>query len=114
MKSSVRILPKWSAATAGSGNFWAVFSAIPPMLIQDRLDTFHFWPIFRLFLRWELTQEYSPDQYHELYMRGGLYYELKENYGRALECYAESGNHSKVSELLEKKRAASSGHGTLR
>ena len=35
-------------------------------------------------------------------MRGGLYYELKENYGRALECYAESGNHSKVSELLEK------------
>ena len=72
------------------------------MLIQDRLDTFHFWPIFRLFLRWELTQEYSPDQYHELYMRGGLYYELKENYGRALECYAESGNHSKVSELLEK------------
>lgn len=72
------------------------------MMIQERLDHFHFWPIFRLFLRWELHQSYTDEQCRAIYNRGGLYYELVEDYGHALACYAKSGDHSKVSELLEK------------
>ena len=29
-----------------------------------------------------------------------LYYELKEDYAHALECYTKSGDHAKISELL--------------
>ena len=81
------------------------------MMIQDRLDTFHFWPIFRLFLRWELRQTYTEDQCRAIYNRGGLYYELREDFGHALECYAKSGDHSKVSELLEKNAMLHPGMG---
>lgn len=81
------------------------------MMIQDSLDVFHFWPIFRLFLRWELRQKYSDEQCRAIYNRGGLYYELKEDYGRALQCYAKSGDHSKVSELLEKNAMLHPGMG---
>ena len=31
---------------------------------------------------------------------GGMYYELKEDYAHALDCYTRGGDHSKVSELL--------------
>lgn len=81
------------------------------MMIQDSLDVFHFWPIFRLFLRWELRQKYSDEQCRAIYNRGGLYYELKEDYGHALQCYAKSGDHSKVSELLEKNAMLHPGMG---
>ena len=81
------------------------------MMIQDSLDVFHFWPIFRLFLRWELRQKYSDEQCRAIYNRGGLYYELKEDYGRALQCYVKSGDHSKVSELLEKNAMLHPGMG---
>lgn len=81
------------------------------MMIQDSLDVFHFWPIFRLFLRWELRQKYSDEQCRSIYNRGGLYYELKEDYGHALQCYAKSGDHSKVSELLEKNAMLHPGMG---
>lgn len=81
------------------------------MMIQDSLDVFHFWPIFRLFLRWELRQKYSDEQCRAIYNRGGLYYELKEDYGRALQCYVKSGDHGKVSELLEKNAMLHPGMG---
>ncbi len=81
------------------------------MMIQDSLDVFHFWPIFRLFLRWELRQTYTEDQCRAIYNRGGLYYELREDFGHALECYAKSGDHSKVSELLEKNAMLHPGMG---
>lgn len=81
------------------------------MMIQDSLDVFHFWPIFRLFLRWELRQKYTEDQCRAIYNRGGLYYELREDFGHALECYAKSGDHSKVSELLEKNAMLHPGMG---
>ena len=72
------------------------------MMLQDRLDEFRFWPIFRQFLQWELDQSCTAEQQRTLYDRGGLYYELREDFGRALACYSRAGDHAKVSELLVK------------
>ena len=70
------------------------------MLRCDGVDCFHFWPQFRAFLLWEMEREYLPEKRNGLFSRGGLYYELKEDYAHALECYTRSGDHTKVSELL--------------
>lgn len=47
-----------------------------------------------------MEQEYTPDKQRALFSRGGMYYELKENYVHALECYSKGGDHTKVSDLL--------------
>ena len=70
------------------------------MLRYDGIQTFHFWTQFRWFLLWELDREYTDEKKRALFSRGGLYYELKEDYTHALDCYTKSGDHSKVSELL--------------
>ena len=70
------------------------------MLRYDDVQRFHFWPKFRDFLLWELEREYNDEKRRALFSRGGLYYELREDYSHALECYTEGGDHSKVSELL--------------
>ena len=70
------------------------------MLRHDGVGTFHFWPEFRSFLLWELEREYTPEKRKALFSRGGMYYELKEDYAHALDCYAKGGDHTKVSELL--------------
>lgn len=70
------------------------------MLRYDGVRRFHFWPQFRAFLLWEMEREYTEEKRRALFGRGGLYYELKEDYPHALECYTRSGDHSKVSELL--------------
>ena len=70
------------------------------MLRYDDCQRFHFWSGFRAFLRWEMEREYTEEKRKALFSRGGLYYELKEDYAHALECYTSSGDHSKVSELL--------------
>lgn len=72
------------------------------MLICDGIEEFHFWLDFRKFLIWEMNREYTTEQIQTLYSRGGLYYELKEDYVRALDCYAKSGDHSKISKILVK------------
>ncbi|MDD3229827.1 MAG: LuxR C-terminal-related transcriptional regulator [Oscillospiraceae bacterium] len=72
------------------------------MLIFDRLDSFHFWPVFRLFLLWEMQKCYTPDEQNAVYGRAALYYELKEDYGKALDCYSRCGDHRKVTKLLVK------------
>lgn len=46
--------------------------------------------------------ERSAMQPDEAYRRAGLYYELHDDYRRALDCYSGSGDHRKVSELLVK------------
>ena len=33
-------------------------------------------------------------------VRGGMYYELKGDYEKALDCYSRGKDHSKVSEIL--------------
>ena len=70
------------------------------MLRYDDCRRFHFWPGFRAFLLWEMEREYTEEKRKALISRGGLYYELKEDYAHALECYTSGGDHSKVSELL--------------
>ena len=70
------------------------------MLLYDDCQRFHFWSGFRTFLLWEMEREYTEEKRKALFSRGGLYYELKEDYAHALECYTSGGDHSKVSELL--------------
>ena len=70
------------------------------MLRTDDVQRFHFWEQFRAFLLWEMEREYSDERRRALFNRGGLYYELQEDYARALECYTTGGDHAKVSELL--------------
>ena len=70
------------------------------MLRYDDVQHFHFWPQFRAFLLWEMEREYSEEKQKSLFSRGGLYYELKEDYAHALDCYAKGGDHTKVSDLL--------------
>ena len=70
------------------------------MLRYEDCQRFHFWSGFRAFLLWEMEREYTEEKRKALFSRGGLYYELKEDYAHALECYTSSGDHSKVSELL--------------
>lgn len=72
------------------------------MLLSDRRDQYHFWPIFQQFLLWELSQEYSVPEQQAVYSRAGLYYELRDDYAHALDCYEKSGEHRKVSALLVK------------
>ena len=70
------------------------------MLQYDDILRFRFWVQFRMFLMWEMGREYSPEWKRALLIRGGMYYELKEDYPRALDCYIEGWDHAKVSELL--------------
>lgn len=70
------------------------------MLRCDGIRHFYFWPQFRAFLLWEMDREYTDEKRRAIFSRSGLYYELKEDYPRALDCYSKGGDHSKVSELL--------------
>ena len=70
------------------------------MLRYDSRERFHFWAGFRAFLLWEMDREYTEEKRKALFSRGGLYYELKEDYARALECYTQGGDHTRVAELL--------------
>ena len=70
-----------------------------------------FWPAFRRFLLWELDREYTDEQRRSLYNRGGLYYELHQDYGRALACYEQGGERRKVSELLRRSAELHPGMG---
>lgn len=81
------------------------------MMIYDTPDTFHFWSVFRDFLMWEQNREYTEEQRRALYSRCGLFYELRQDYGEALECYVKSGESSKVSELLIKTTGLHPGMG---
>ncbi len=47
-----------------------------------------------------MEREYTPEQQKACFKRGGLYYELREEYVQALDCYTRGGDHAKVSELL--------------
>ena len=70
------------------------------MLRYDGIQQFRFWPQFRRFLLWEMEREYSEEKRRAMFNRGGMYYELKEDYPRALACYTKGGDHTKVPDLL--------------
>ena len=83
------------------------------MFVRERMNSYSFRPLFRDFLLWKMEQEYSEEQKRDLYNRGGLYYELKEDYGNALACYSKIGAYTKISELPGEKCGDTSGYGTL-
>ncbi|MDY3781506.1 MAG: hypothetical protein SOZ90_04920 [Candidatus Faecousia sp.] len=70
------------------------------MLKTEGKGQFRFLNHFQGFLLWEMRSRYSEEKCRALFSRGGLYYELKEDYPRALECYSRGGDAAKVSELL--------------
>lgn len=72
------------------------------MLLSDGPDTFRFQAFFRDFIRWELERELTAAEKKNLYSRAGLYYELAGSLRLALDCYVQSGEHDKISELLVK------------
>lgn len=94
-----------------AGELLGKFQRESSAILQERLDRHRFWPIFRRFLLWELEQTYDEGQRRALYNRGGLYYELNEDYGKALECYSKSGDTAKISELLAKNAEMHPGMG---
>ena len=81
------------------------------MLRCEDGQTFYFWAQFRAFLQWEMEKEYSEEKRRAIFSRAALYYELKEDYARALECYTKSGDHTKVSELLARNAELHPGMG---
>lgn len=81
------------------------------MFAEVNADSYRFHDIFARFLLWELERTYTDEQRRTLYSRGGLYYELHENYSRALSCYSKSGESDKVSEILVKNAALHPGSG---
>ena len=84
------------------------------MLRYDGIQHFHFWEQFRMFLLWEMEREYTEEKRRALFNRGGLYYELQEDYPRALSCYTKGGDHTKVSELLIRNAELHPGMGHYR
>lgn len=72
------------------------------MVRLKKNNSYRFWDVFRDFLRWKMQKEYSDEQIRSIYCRGGLYYELHESYGKALEFYSRGGDKTKVSELIIK------------
>ena len=106
--------PDLARAVSGNsraGELLGEFQRQSTALIQERLDQYRFWPIFRRFLLWEMEQTYDPAWQRTLYGRGGSYYEEKQDYGRALACYAKSGREDKISRLLEKNAEQHPGMG---
>ena len=69
------------------------------MLLEEG-GQLRFWPQYRAFLQWEMEKTFPDGKVKALLSRGGLYYELKEDYPHALECYRQADDHSKVSEIL--------------
>ena len=81
------------------------------MLRCEDGQTFYFWAQFRAFLQWEMEKEYSGERRRAIFGRAALYYELKEDYAHALDCYTKSGDHTKVSELLARNAELHPGMG---
>lgn len=104
-------LAKMVSGNSRAGEMLGQIHKKSSMFLYDSIDEFRLWPVFRKFLLWEMEQEYTNEQKQALYVRGGLYYELNEEYDRALECYVKAGNHSRVSELLIKNAQKHPGAG---
>lgn len=95
-------LARMVSGSSGAGTILMQLQKSTSMMFVDESDNFRFWEIFREFLLWEQKKTFTSEQISEIYSRGGLYFELKEDYSRALGCYSKGANKSKISELLIK------------
>lgn len=64
------------------------------------VNEYVFYDIFREYLMWKLKYQLSEVEIREIYSRAGLYYELHDNFSRALEFYSKAGEIHRVSSLL--------------
>ena len=104
-------LAKMATGESRAGDYLAELTQRTTMLLTDGASVYYFWPFFRKFLLWEQSRAYSDEQRKALFARGGLYAELHENCGKALEYYSKSGQQGKVSELLIKSLSLHPGMG---
>lgn len=104
-------LAKMISGNVHAGELLVKIKKTTRMLKSGQNGESYFWEHFRKFLMWE-TEHYCTDkQIKALYSRGGLYYELHEEYVKALEFYTKSGESDKVSELIIKIMAKHPGMG---
>lgn len=95
-------LAKMVSGDKNAGEILAELQRNTTMMLYESVEKARFWPQFRDFLMWKAERTYTAEQLQNLYNRGGLYYELHDDYARALECYSKSGDHKKISEILIK------------
>ena len=81
------------------------------MLISVDTKEYQMWPEFRKFLMWEMQQQYTAEEQVSVYNRAGLYYELKGDYAKALECYKRSGDRRRVLDILVRNAESDPGTG---
>jgi len=80
--------------------------------IDKTADTYAIrYPPFRAYLQHKAEATWSRQQIDALYANAGMYFQLRGDLPAALDCYAKSGNHAKVSELLVEHSKQHPGHG---
>lgn len=87
---------------SATGELLARLQRETSMLRVHGSERFQIFPIFREFLAWKMSQEYTSGQTQMLYSRAGLYYELQGDIPHALYCFSQAGDREKVPALLEK------------
>lgn len=70
------------------------------------------YPPYRAYLRHKAETTWSRQEVDALYANAGMYFQLHGDLPAALDCYAKSGNHAKVSELLVEHSKQHPGNGT--
>lgn len=70
------------------------------------------YPPFRTYLRHKAETTWSRQEVDALYANAGMYFQLHGDLPAALDCWAKSGNHAKVSELLVEHSKQHPGNGT--
>lgn len=84
------------------------------MLQYNDIAHYRIWPQFRTFLLWIMDKTMSQEKRNAILIRGGMYYEMNEDYTNALQCYTEAGDHSRVSVILIRNADRHPGQGYYR
>lgn len=63
-------------------------------------DTYVYHPLFRDFLRKQLKEEITPEQYSDIHCRLGCYYASQEEWARALEHFFKAGDEASAARTL--------------
>lgn len=85
-----------------AGEFVGIIYRDAKMLKLDKDNNYKFWPFFRQFLMWELQKKLTDAEQLMLYSRAALYYELNEEFEKALKFYSLAKEENKVSKILIK------------
>lgn len=95
-------LAMMASGDADAGKKLSFLQKCSRMMKINKQGQFSFWEVYRDFLIWEQNSHYTPEQRRALYSRGGLYYELRGDYAKALDFYTKSKEENRVSELIIK------------